>query len=220
MKTSWELARSLLASGTMLPGIWKRKVVLLQALWQYHKSKRVTSSPLKRLLGEYDLSWVKAVQWGVNNEEEAIKAFISKTGKVTGIWFHFSGILGASPDGIIDDEPILEAVPVHRMKFHHRTGCNIFSSNICLGKCENGECFLKKDHVYWHQVQGEMYFYWKNFVFVLCGPQRMWLFKVERDDTWTTKIPLLTQFYFNNISPIGNWEKNLIQLKPRFFTSF
>ena len=39
------------------------------------KAKRITPSLLKRLLGEYDLSRVKAVQWGVNNEEEAIKAF-------------------------------------------------------------------------------------------------------------------------------------------------
>ena len=39
------------------------------------KAKRVTPSLPKRLLAEYDLSRVKAVQWGVNHEEEAIKAF-------------------------------------------------------------------------------------------------------------------------------------------------
>ena len=75
------------------------------------KAKRVTPSLLKRLLGEYDLSRVKAVQWGVNNEEEAIKAFTLKTGKTvkeTGIWFHSSGILGASPDGIVDHETTKE----------------------------------------------------------------------------------------------------------------
>ena len=76
------------------------------------KAKRVTPSLPKRLLGEYDLSRVKAVQWGVNNEEEAIKAFTLKTGKTvkeTGIWFHSSGILGASPDGIVDHKTALEA---------------------------------------------------------------------------------------------------------------
>ena len=71
----------------------------------------VLKALVKRLLGEYDLSRVKVVQWGVNNEEEAIKAFTLKTGlevKETGIWFHSSGILGASPDGIIDEESVLE----------------------------------------------------------------------------------------------------------------
>ena len=76
------------------------------------KAKRVTPSLLKRLLGEYDLSGVKAVQWGVNNEQEALKAFTVLTGKTvqeTGIWLDASGILGASPDGIVDDETVLEA---------------------------------------------------------------------------------------------------------------
>ena len=45
------------------------------------KDKQVTSSLLKHLLGEYDLSRMKTVQWGVNNEEEAIKAFTLRTGK-------------------------------------------------------------------------------------------------------------------------------------------
>lgn len=79
------------------------------------KAKRITPSLLKRLLREYDLSRVKAVQWGVNNEEEAIKAFTLKTGlavKETGIWFHSSRILGAPPDSIIDEETVLE-VKVH-----------------------------------------------------------------------------------------------------------
>lgn len=157
-----------MASGTTLPGIWKRKVVLLQALWQYHKSKRVTSSPLKRLLGEYDLSWVKPVQWGVNNEEEAIKAFISKTGKVTGIWFHFSGILGASPDGIIDDETILEAVPVHRTKFHHRTGCNIFSSNILPWQIWKWRVFPEKGSCLLAPGPRRNVFFLKKILFLCC----------------------------------------------------
>ena len=49
------------------------------------------------------------MQWGVNKEKEAIKAFTVKTGlavKETGIWFHSSGILGASPDGIIDEKKL------------------------------------------------------------------------------------------------------------------
>ena len=72
----------------------------------------MTPSLLKRLLGEYDLSRVKAVQWGVNNEAEAVKAFTNLTGKTiqeTGLWLDGSGILGASPDGIVDEDSVLEA---------------------------------------------------------------------------------------------------------------
>lgn len=44
-------------------------------------AKRVTPSLLKRLMGEYDLTKVKAVQCGVNNEAEAVKDFTKLTGK-------------------------------------------------------------------------------------------------------------------------------------------
>ena len=43
-------------------------------------AKRVTPSLIKRLLGEYDLTRVKAVQWGITNEPEALNSFIQKTG--------------------------------------------------------------------------------------------------------------------------------------------
>ncbi|KXJ24866.1 Exonuclease [Exaiptasia diaphana] len=73
--------------------------------------KRVTPSLLKRLLGEYDLSRVKAVQWGTNNEKEAINYFKTSTGlqvAETGLWLHESGVLGASPDGLIGNCHVLE----------------------------------------------------------------------------------------------------------------
>jgi hypothetical protein len=43
------------------------------------KAKRATPSLVKRLLGEYNLSGVKAVTWGVNNEDEGVKAFTAMT---------------------------------------------------------------------------------------------------------------------------------------------
>ena len=45
------------------------------------------------------------MQWGVNNEAEAVIASTNQTE----IWLDLPGILGASPDGIVDEESILEA---------------------------------------------------------------------------------------------------------------
>ena len=45
-------------------------------------ANRVTPSLVKRLHGENDLSRVKAVQWGVNNAKEVIRAFTLKTWKI------------------------------------------------------------------------------------------------------------------------------------------
>ena len=169
------------------------------------KAKRITPSLLKRLLREYDLSRVKAVQWGVNNEEEAIKAFTLKTGlpvKETGIWFHSSQILGASPDGIIDEETVLE-VKCPYMERNITVEEAVESTTFWLEKCESGQGYaLKKDHVYWHQVQGEVYFSHRKFCyFVVWTTKDIAIVKVERDETWVANIPVLTQFYFDNLFP-------------------
>ena len=123
-------------------------------------AKRVTPSLLKKLLGEYDLSGVKAIQWGVNNEAEAIKEFEKKTGlkvKETGIWLDESGILGASPDGLVEANAVLESkCPYTQRNMTIEEAIN--SPNFYLKKDEDGNIVLKKDHAYWHQAQGEMYF--------------------------------------------------------------
>ena len=57
---------------------------------------------MKQILGEYDLSGVKSIAWGLTNEAEAIGAFFKRTKLEvvsTGIWLDSSGVLGASPYG-------------------------------------------------------------------------------------------------------------------------
>ena len=169
------------------------------------KAKRVTPSLIKRLLGEYDLSRVKAVQWGVNNEKEAIKAFTLKTGKIvkdTGIWFDSSGILGASPDGIVDDETVLEAkCPYTERNLTIEEALN--STSFCLEKIESGQGYtLRKDHVYWDQVQGQMYLSCRKFCFFFVWTTKdVAVMKIERDDLWSANIPQLIKFYCDYIFP-------------------
>ena len=104
-------------------------------------SNRVTPSLVKRLLGQYDLSRVIAVQWVFNNAKEAIGAFTFKTWKIvkdTGIWFDSSGILGASPDGKVDDESVLEAkCPYTERNLTIEEPLN--STSFCLEKIESGQ---------------------------------------------------------------------------------
>ena len=111
-------------------------------------AKRVTPSLIKRLLGEYDLSRVKAVQYGVCNESEAINAFRLKTGLdvvETGVWLHHSGVLSASPDGLVGKDSVLEA----KCPYTHGDLTieeAIKTSNFYLKK-KDGEMVLKRDHV-------------------------------------------------------------------------
>ena len=169
------------------------------------QAKRVTPSLLKRLLGEYDLSRVKAVQWGVNNETEALKAFTNLTGKTvleTGIWLDTSGILGASPDGLVEEDSVLEAKCPYTERNMTIEEAVSTSPNFYLEKTESGQYALKKGHVYWHQVQGEIYFSRRKFCyFVVWTAKDVVILKIARDETWSENIAKLMQFYFDHLFP-------------------
>ena len=122
-------------------------------------AKRVTPSLIKRLLGEYDISWVKAVAWGVTNEAEAIKAFTAKIHLEvveTGVWLDESGVLVASPDGLVGEDHVLEAKCSYTLRNASSEGA-LKSETFCLEKNKDGSYSLKRNRVYWHQVQWQMY---------------------------------------------------------------
>lgn len=54
------------------------------------KAQTVTPSLLKRLFGEYDLSRIKAIQWGVINEEVAILGLHIENWKKVNMFYYNS----------------------------------------------------------------------------------------------------------------------------------
>ena len=84
-------------------------------LWGGSQSK-ASHSLIKRPLGEYNISKVRAVAWGVDNESLAIQCFTRMSGIQpvgTGLWLDKGGVLGASPDGLIGDDGVLEVKSAH-----------------------------------------------------------------------------------------------------------
>ena len=68
------------------------------------------------------------------------------------------------------------------------------SETFCLEKTEIGQYALRKHHVYWHQVQGEMYFTHRKlsyFVVWTTNFKDVAILRIEREDP---NIPRLTQF--------------------------
>ena len=141
------------------------------------------------------MSRVKAVQWGVNSLRTG------KTVKDAGIWFHPSGILGASLDGIVDHETVLEVkCPYSERNLTIEEAAK--SETFCLEKTESGQCALWKHHGCWHQVQGEMYFTHRKFCyFVVWTTKDVAILRIEREENWVDNIPRLTQFYLEHIFP-------------------
>ena len=74
------------------------------------------------------------------------------------------------------------------------------SPDFCLEKTEGFT--LKKKHVYWHQIEEEMYFsHWKFCYFVIWITKDVVVLKIRRDETWSENIPKLLQFYFYHLFP-------------------
>ena len=142
----------------------------------------------------------------MNNEQEALKAFTVLTGKTvqeTSIWLEASGILGASPDGGVDHETILEAKCPYTERSLTLEGAIITSPTFCLAKAQDGNGYvLKKDHVYWDQVQGEMFFIHRKFCYFLVWMSNaVAVAKIEEDETWKANIPIFKEIYFKHIFP-------------------
>ena len=167
-------------------------------------AKRTTPSLIKRLLGEYDISRVKAVAWGVTNEEEAIKAFEEKTKLQvieTGVWLDESGVLGASPDGLVGEDHVVEV----KCPYTHRNQTldeSLKHKTFCLKQVDNGKYELKRDHVYWHQVQGQIYLTQRNFCyFIVWTTTWCVVIEIPKDPAWGVNLRKLTEFYFTQIFP-------------------
>ena len=166
--------------------------------------KRVTPSLIKRVLGQYDLSRVQAINWGIINENEAKKMFQQKTKlcvEESGIWLELLGMLGASPDGLVGRDALVEV----KCPFTQRD-CTIeeavSSDKFYIKKNSEGHYELDKGHVYWHQVQGQLHLAEREICyFVVWTTKETLVLQIKKDPAWVDNLRLLKDFYTKHIIP-------------------
>lgn len=158
------------------------------------------------ILGTYNLDGIKSIQWGRNHEKngiEFLKSQLKLDVQPTGIWLSSSGLLGASPDGLVGDDAIVEV----KCPFTYKN--DILAEKL---KCEpnkyivyydeNGKICINQNHNYFHQIQGNLEIL-KRAKCYLC----IWTLKevttviVPYDPSWKENISILESFYFNNYLP-------------------
>jgi hypothetical protein len=170
-------------------------------------AKRATPSLIKRLLGEYDASRAKAVVWGVNNENEAVKSFSNQTGlpvEETGIWLHPSGLLGASPDGLVGKNHLIEVKCPYSARASTIADAVDNIKDFCLSRNSKTATSytLRRKHVYWHQVQGQLHITGCEFCyFVVWATKDMAILNIRKDGSWAANLDLLRDFYLLHIFP-------------------
>lgn len=178
-----------------------------------HQASRSRGKPskslMKRVLCEYDLAGMKAIQWWINHESEAINTYQTAKDcevKPSGIWLDRSGCLGGSPDGIVDDELIVEVKCPYSIRDKPVTTA-IAEGHFYLKKNIDDDIELDTNTdlgmQYYHQMQGNMHLSGRSKCdFVSWTPLEMVIVQVEKDPAWTEKFKLLQQFHRDHILPV------------------
>ncbi|KAL3971878.1 signal-regulatory protein delta [Sarotherodon galilaeus] len=188
------------------------------ALWSAYRKKRITASNFglvlsavqrrsyppslfKTLLGQYNLTeGSKACDWGILHEPKAKQLYTDCTGaaiKERGLFLSNSGLLGGSPDGTVSNECIIEVMKCPWSARAKTVLEAAESKDFFLQLDEaSGSLVLKKNHNYWHQIQGNLYLTGaKSCHFIVWTPCDFFILHVDREQTWAVNIEALETFY-------------------------
>lgn len=124
---------------------------------------------------------------------------------MTGLWLHSSGIIGASPDGLIGNDGILEIkCPFSARNSSVMTLVESDKFYICKDS-SGGICFRENNATarkYYHQIQGQMYMTNRKFCdFFVWSPADSVTMHIERDDSWCMFVPHIEDFYEHEVLP-------------------
>jgi hypothetical protein len=144
--------------------IWStlRRIRVTASIFQDFFKYPMTMTKKMLFDGRPDLSRVVAVQWGVENEENALKSFENEYGPITKVGLFVSKVfpfLGASPDGLWKGCVIEVKCPFILRDYHPVDIEKLSPSQQRTFCCEkvNGTLRLKKSHKYFWQVQCQLF---------------------------------------------------------------
>lgn len=192
------------------------------------KTKDIPQSYLKAILGSAPSVQTAAMNWGIRNENKAVKAYerlasVSKGRDVQvetcGLFIHpTKNWLAASPDGLVKDRHTGETLNILEVKcpYKHREhtvreACK--DRDFCLDL--NGDSYtLKQQHTYYTQVQCQMAVTGiSNADFVVYTNKETAVIPVEFDvEFWKDTELKLERFYTEavlpNVKPGGTYKED------------
>ena len=149
------------------------------------KRNKFPPSLFKSLAEGYNLDRVAAVQWGKEHEKTALQAFreaVVAEVEPTGFWLDRSGFLGASPDGLVGSDAVVEI----KCPYKYRDALSfkeLDKKYFCW--YEGEDLIINQEHNYYHQVQGQLYLSGRNVChFVVWTLKNTLIFQIEKDMEW------------------------------------
>lgn len=157
------------------------------------------------LLDQRDLGKVKAIQWGVTHEKDGLQVLqniLKTTISSCGIFLSESGVLGASPDGIVDKDYVVEVKCPYKYRELELSVALKNDTSYILYWDDTGKMWINKKHPYYHQIQGQIYLS-KRRGCHLCvwTPKQAVHCLILKDKTWASNLASIEQFYFEKYVP-------------------
>jgi len=168
------------------------------------KRNKFPNSLYKSLNNDTNLNGVHAIQWGITNESCGINILEQEeTVSVipTGLWLSNNGFLGASPDGLVGTNHIVEVKCP--WKFRNKVlSTEIENDHSYIIYKENDHILVNKQHPYWDQIQGQLYLTNRKLCYlVIWTPMQSIITEVQKDDEWESNLGILESFFIQKYIP-------------------
>lgn len=184
-------------------------------MWLYHRKNRLTASHFghilssckkqkfsksffKSLQNDTNLSGVHSIQWGLSNEISGIKILEQgQNVKVvsTGLWLLNNGVLGASPDGLVNSKYIVEIKCPWKYR-NKSLDIELANDLSYIVYIKNKIIYINKNHFYWDQIQGQLYITKRKLCYlVIWTPRQSIIAEVEKDPEWFPNLKILENFF-------------------------
>jgi hypothetical protein len=148
---------------------------------------------------------VKAVQWGIEHEHDAIQCYQTATGCVVqpcGLFLSECGCLGASPDGLVNDNIVLEIKCPYSAGEKTITELCESDKKFYLTRQDESQYYLKVESDYYDQIQGQMYITGRDEChFTVWSRKEVVSLHIAKDPTWSRNLDKLQMFYRNLYLP-------------------
>lgn len=164
------------------------------------KSSKFPASLFKSLTGSYNLNGIKQIQYGRNNEKYAVDKFEMQFNlKVnqTGLHLHPCGYLGASPDGLVGDNCIIEVKCPYKYRNQPLNVLKVEKKYIVHYEANSKKYIINKEHDYYHQIQGQLHILKKEKCYLVLFTQvDLVSIEIIKDEEWKSNMFFFAQFLF------------------------
>ncbi|XP_031355360.1 uncharacterized protein LOC116179686 [Photinus pyralis] len=175
---------------------------ILKAYARGSRGGKFPISLFRRLTESYNLEGVKSIQWGKNHETIAIKEFCEAYDRKvtpTGLWVHSCGFLGASPDGLVDDDAIVEVKCPYKFRDKDLLEELKKDKKYIIYLTDNHDILVNVDHDYYAQIQGTLALTKRNLCYlVIWTPKQLIIKEIHKEESWEENFETLKDFYLQH----------------------